>query len=165
MKLQPISVHLRWGWIPIKQPIIKQQLETARASVAEEGTSAMCLLDQVSSGLGTNMYQVILTWPSEGRKLWTWHVIMDDWVKVQLSIGKSKQTAYIYNLHCCYYYYCYHYFIRYIIYCIHGGSFKCHAWLISEYVYIYISPCTFTPLTQGNHFVRDPGVNLTNIHG
>ena len=27
------------------------------------------------------------------------------------------------------------------------------------------SPCTFTPLTQGNHFVRDPGVNLTNIHG
>jgi hypothetical protein len=28
-----------------------------------------------------------------------------------------------------------------------------------------VSPCTFTPLTQGNHFVRDPGVNLTNIHG
>ena len=29
----------------------------------------------------------------------------------------------------------------------------------------YVSPCAFTPLTQGNHFVRDPGVNLTNIHG
>ena len=27
------------------------------------------------------------------------------------------------------------------------------------------SPCTFTPLAQGNHFVRDTGVNLTNIHG
>ena len=30
---------------------------------------------------------------------------------------------------------------------------------------VFLSPCTFTPLTQGNHFVRDPGVNLTNIHG
>ena len=29
----------------------------------------------------------------------------------------------------------------------------------------YISPCTFTRWRQGNHFVRDPAVNLTKIHG
>ena len=32
-------------------------------------------------------------------------------------------------------------------------------------LHIYPPDPRHTPLTQGNHFVRGPGVNLTNIHG